>query len=205
MHVLMVNGSSNRTGCTYTALTEVGKGLAESGATYEIMQLGGQPIRDCIGCNQCRKNQRCIFEENGVQEFVEKAYHADGFVFGTPVYFAHPSGRLLSFLDRAFYSCEIGNEYLPFTGKPGAAVASARRAGTTASLDAVNKYFQIAAMPIVSSTYWNMVHGHNAEEVKQDLEGLQIMRNLGRNMAWMMQYLHDAPKLEHAFQTNFIR
>lgn len=207
MNVLMLNGSAKAKGCTYTALTEVGKELEAQGIGYEIFQLGGRPVRDCTGCGQCKGNG-CIFPENNVNEFVEKARQADGFVFGSPVYFAHPSGRLLSFLDRAFYCSSRERVYEPFVGKPGAAVVSARRAGTTASVDVINKYFTIASMPVVSSSYWNMVHGQTPEEVLQDLEGLQTMRNIGRNMAWMINCLKAGkgmPPQETASRTNFIR
>ncbi len=176
MKVLMLNGSCNPKGCTYTALTEVGKTLTSAGIDYEIVQLGGDPVRDCIGCNQCSKSG-CVFTDGGVNDFIAKARQADGFVFGTPVYYAHPSGRVLSFLDRVFYAGGSA-----FAGKPGAAVASARRAGTTASLDALGKYFGISDMVTVGSTYWNMVHGHCPEDVMQDGEGLQTMRNLAA--AW---------------------
>ena len=119
--------------------------------------------------------------------FLEKAKEADGFVFGTPVYFAHPSGQILSFLNRVFYSSAVGELYPVFAGKPGAAIASARRGGTTAAVDVIQKYFGIASMPIVTSTYWNMVHGMTPDEVRKDLEGMQTMRNIGRNMAWMLK------------------
>ena len=210
MKVLMLNGSGNLKGCTYTALEEIGKALKEEGVDYEIFQIGAKPVRDCIGCGQCRvKGEGCIFTDDAVNEFVEKAKDADGFVFGTPVYYAHPSGRILSFLDRAFYS---NPGYASFRFKPAAAVASARRGGTTATLDAVNKYFGIAQMPTVGSSYWNMVHGNTPEEVKKDLEGLQTMRNLGRNMAWMMKCFAcgkengiELPEAEKQYHTNFIR
>lgn len=189
MKVLMVNGSPHIKGCTYTALEEVGKALKENGVDYEIFQLGPRPIRDCIGCNKCNGNG-CIFKDDNddvVNRFLAKAKEADGFVFGSPVYFAHPSGQILSFLDRVFYSTSGGEVYPIFTGKPGAAVVSARRGGTAASVDVLNKYFGIASMPIVTSTYWNMVYGMTPDEVRKDLEGLQTMRNIGRNMAWMLK------------------
>lgn len=189
MKVLMVNGSPHIKGCTYTALEEVGKGLQECGIDYEIFQLGPRPIRDCIGCNKCQ-GKGCIFKDDNddtVNRFLEKAKEADGFVFGTPVYFAHPSGQILSFLNRVFYSSAVGELYPVFAGKPGAAIASARRGGTTAAVDVIQKYFGIASMPIVTSTYWNMVHGMTPDEVRKDLEGMQIMRNIGRNMAWMLK------------------
>ena len=206
MKVLMLNGSCNPKGCTYTALTEVGKTLTSAGIDYEIVQLGGGPVRDCIGCNQCSKNG-CVFTDDGVNDFIAKARQADGFVFGTPVYYAHPSGRVLSFLDRVFYAGGSA-----FAGKPGAAVASARRAGTTASLDALGKYFGISDMVTVGSTYWNMVHGQNAEEVEQDKEGLRTMRVLGHNMAYFLHCLAAGraagiplPPEEPPERTNFIR
>lgn len=206
MNVLMLNGSAKPKGCTYTALEEIGRTLAEEGVSYEIFQLGPAPIRDCIGCGQCTEHG-CIFTDDAVNAFIEKARHADGFVFSTPVYYAHPSGRVLSFLDRVFYSA--GHV---FAYKPGAAVASARRAGTTASLDALQKYFGISQMPTVGSTYWNMVHGNRPEEVVLDAEGLQTMRNIGHNLAWMLKCLQAGkeaglplPKTERGSRTNFIR
>lgn len=205
--VLLINGSGNEHGCTYTALSEVAATLEKEGITTEIIQLGKDPVRDCIGCGACAKLGKCIFDDDLVNRVHEKALEADGFVFGTPVYYAHPSGRILSFLDRLFYS---GGGAFAF--KPGAAVASARRAGTTASLDALNKYFTIARMPVVSSNYWNMVHGNTPEEVKQDLEGLQIMRGIGQNMAWMIKCIEAGksagisyPQTEKKIKTNFIR
>lgn len=205
--VLLINGSGNEHGCTYTALSEVAATLEKEGITTEIIQLGKDPVRDCIGCGACAKLGKCVFDDDLVNRVHEKALEADGFVFGTPVYYAHPSGRILSFLDRLFYS---GGGAFAF--KPGAAVASARRAGTTASLDVLNKYFTIARMPVVSSNYWNMVHGNTPEEVKQDLEGLQIMRGIGQNMAWMIKCIEAGkaagisyPQTEKKIKTNFIR
>lgn len=205
--VLLVNGSGNERGCTYTALSEVAAALEREGIATEIIQLGKAPVRDCIGCGACAKLGKCVFEEDAVNKVAEMAREADGFVFGTPVYYAHPSGRILSFLDRLFYSAGSA-----FAFKPGAAVASARRAGTTASLDVLNKYFTIARMPVVSSNYWNMVHGNTPEEVGQDLEGLQIMRGIGQNMAWMIKCIEAGkaagigyPDTEQKVRTNFIR
>lgn len=206
--VLLINGSGNAAGCTYTALAEVAGALEEEGVSTEIIQLGKEPVRDCIGCGACAKLGECVFNDGLVNEVHRKAEEADGFVFGTPVYYAHPSGRVLSFLDRLFYS---GGGAFAF--KPGAAVASARRAGTTASLDVLNKYFTIARMPVVSSNYWNMVHGNTPEEVRQDLEGLQVMRGLGRNMAWLLKCIEagkaagiECPQAETPrMRTNFIR
>lgn len=207
MKVLMLNGSSNLEGCTYTALCEIGKVLNENGIEYEIFQLGSKHIMDCMGCGKCQGNG-CIFDDDNLSEFLEKAKEADGFVFGSPVYFAHPSGRLLSFLDRAFCSSSRKKVYVPFAGKPAAAIVSARRGGTTASVDVINKYFGIASMPIVSSSYWNMVHGNTPDEVRQDLEGLQTMRNIGRNMAMMIRAFKNSNEkinIEGEYSTNFIR
>lgn len=205
MKVLMLNGSANQKGCTYTALQEIGRTLQAEGIDYEIFQMGAQPVRDCIGCRQCTE-QGCIFMDDLVNVFVQKAREADGFVFGTPVYYAHASGRILSFMDRAFYSSKSA-----FIHKPAAAVASARRAGTTASLDDLNKYFGISHMPTVGSSYWNMVHGNRPEEVLQDVEGLQTMRNIAHNMAWLLKCIEEGrkqgilPQTESGSWTNFIR
>ena len=206
MKVLLVNGSSHRNGSTYTALVEVTKGLTAGGVQFEIFQLGNPEIRDCSGCGACRQIGKCVYDDI-VNVFVEKAKDFDGFVFGTPVYYAHPSGRILSFLDRAFYS---GKDAFAF--KPAAAIASARRSGTTASFDVLNKYFTINNMPIVSASYWNNIHGNNAAEAVQDIEGLQTMRILGTNMAWLLKcidYSRKAgivpPNPEEKIYTNFIR
>ncbi len=181
MKVLLVNGSSRENGCTGTALQEAARALREEGVETELFFIGNQALPDCIACRKCREIGRCVFSDI-VNEFVEKAKSADGFIFGSPVYYAHPSGRLLTFMDRAFYS---GGEAFSF--KPGAAVLSARRAGTTASFDVINKYFTICSMPVVSSTYWNHVYGAQPEEVAEDKEGLMTMYNLGKNMAWMLK------------------
>ena len=206
MKILLINGSSRPNGCTYTALREIADTLESGGAETEILFLGSGPVRDCIGCNQCSKSG-CVFTDGGVNDFIAKARQADGFVFGTPVYYAHPSGRILSVLDRVFYAGKDA-----FAHKPGAAVASARRAGTTASVDVLDKYFTIAQMPVVSSTYWNMVHGNTPEEVRQDAEGMQTMRNLARNLLWMVQCIQagkaaglQPPQAESGARTNFIR
>lgn len=206
MKVLMLNGSANANGTTFTALTEIGKTLEQEGISYEIFQMGGAPVRDCIGCGQCSE-KGCVFTDDNVNEFVAKAKQADGFVFGTPVYYAHPSGRVLSFLDRVFYSS--GGS---FAFKPGASVAVARRGGTSSSLEVLDKYFGISQMPIVGSTYWNMVYGRNGGDAVLDLEGMQTMRNLARNMAWMLKCFEAGrekgialPCTERGNRTNFIR
>ena len=206
MKVLPVNGSSRKEGCTGAGLREVVRALQKEGIETEGFFIGNKPLPDCTACHRCRELGRCVFDDI-VNEFVEKAKVADGFVFGSPVYFAHPSGRLLAFMDRAFYS---GGGAFAF--KPVAAVLSARRAGTTASFDVRNKYFTICSMPVVSSTYWNMVHGNTPEEVRQDAEGMQTMRNLARNLLWMVQCIQagkaaglQPPQAESEARTNFIR
>lgn len=206
MKVLMLNGSSHINGTTMAALTEVGKALEEDGIEYEIFQIGGGPVADCLGCWQCTENG-CIFSDDAVNAFVAKAKEADGYIFGTPVYYAHPSGRIQSFLDRVFYSS--GKH---FAHKPGASVAVARRGGTATTFDVLNKYFGITQMITVGSTYWNQVHGRNAEDAAKDLEGMQTMRNLGHNMAWVLKCLEAGkekglvpPTADRSNQTNFIR
>lgn len=210
MKVLLFNGSSNEYGCTYTALKEIADVLESNGIQSEIIQIGKGPVRDCIGCGACRKvGGQCVFKDDIVNESIEKAKDADGFIFGSPVYYAHPSGRLLSFMDRLFYA---GGANFKF--KPAAAIASARRAGTTASLDAIIKHFTINQMPVVSSNYWPMVHGGQncPDDVKKDLEGLQVMRTLGNNMAWILKCIDagkksgiNYPTEEERIWTNFIR
>ena len=207
MKVLLINGSSRKE-CTYTALSKVAESLNEEGIETEIINLGGTPVRDCIGCNMCAKNgnARCVFNDDIVNTIIEKAEESDGFIFGTPVYYAHPSGRILSVLDRAFYAGKKAFEF-----KPGASIISARRGGTVASFDVLNKYFTISQMPIVSSTYWNNVHGNNKEEVVQDLEGMQTMYNLGKNMAWILKCIEIGKQnninqpVNTTVKTNFIR
>lgn len=207
MKVLLINGSAQQRGCTYTALKTIADSLQEEGIETEIFQTGSAPIRDCVGCFACSTKGKCIFEDDIVNDLVEKAADFDGFVFGTPVYYAHPSGQILSLLDRAFIS---GGK--AFAYKPGCAVASARRAGTTASFDVLNKYFTVNNMPVVSANYWNNVHGIKPEDVAEDKEGMQVMRLLGKNMAWLLKCIelgkqnglpHPIP--ETKTMTNFIR
>ena len=209
MNVLLVNGSGNLAGSTFTALSEVARTLEAEGIGTEIFQLGDAPIRDCNGCGGCARLGRsaCVFKDDCVNELIARAAASDGFVFGTPVYYAHPSGRLLSALDRAFYAGGAA-----FRHKPGFAVAVARRGGTTASLDAVLKHFTINQMPVVSSTYWTMVHGREAGDVPQDQEGMQTLRNAARNMAWLLRCIEAGrergiapPEAETGARTNFIR
>lgn len=206
MKVLMLNGSPKANGNTNAALLEVGRTLENEGISYEIFQMSGKPVRDCIGCGQCNE-KGCAFNDDDVNEFIAKAKEADGFVFGTPVYYAHPSGRILSFLDRAFYAGGAA-----FRFKPGASVAVARRGGSSASFDCLNKYFGIAQMPVVGSTYWNMVYGRVPGEAEQDLEGMQTMQNLAKNMAWMMKCFElgrkngiALPDTSAVVRTDFIR
>lgn len=206
MKVLMLNGSPRPRGCTYTALTEVGKTLEAEGVEVELVNIGNAPLRDCIACGKCSETHRCIFTDDQVNEFIDKCAYADGFVFGSPVYYAHADGRLLSFLDRVFYASTLDT----FAFKPAAAVVSARRGGTTAALDDIQKYFGMTNMLTVGSTYWNQVHGHTPDEVRLDLEGIQTMHNLGHNMAWLLKSIRagreaglPAPTTERGCVTNF--
>lgn len=205
MKVILINGSPNARGCTYTALSEVAQTLEDEGIEAEIIHVGHKDIRGCIGCRKCKTLGKCIFNDI-VNEVAPKFKECDGIVIGSPVYFASANGTLISFVDRLFYSMTEDK-----TMKVGAAVVSARRAGNTATFDEINKYFTISQMPVVSSQYWNMVHGNNAEEVKQDLEGLQTMRTLGRNMAFLIKSIHlgkekyGLPEKEESVHTNFIR
>lgn len=207
MKVILVNGSPKAKGCTYTALCEVAGALEKSGIETEIFHVGTEAIRGCMGCGACRKlDKKCVYNDL-VNTFIEKAETADGFIFGSPVHYASASGVLTSFLDRAFYAGKPNFEY-----KPGAVIVSCRRGGASAAFDQLNKYFTISNMPIVSSQYWNQVHGNNPEEVKQDLEGMQTMRTLGNNMAWLLKAIEagkkvgiDIPEKEIKVSTNFIR
>ncbi|MDE6058635.1 MAG: flavodoxin family protein [Clostridia bacterium] len=207
MKVLLFNGSPRANGCTFTALSEIAGVLGAQGIETEILQIGNRPVQDCIGCGGCAGKDKCVFTEDCANEWIEKAKSADGFVFGTPVYYAHPSGRILSVMDRLFYA---GGKH--FAHKPAAVIASARRAGTTATLDTISKHLTINQMPVISSTYWNMVHGNTPEQVKQDLEGMETMRNIGANMAWILKCIEagkksgiPVPQTVKSIKTNFIR
>lgn len=205
MKVLLINGSPHKSGCTYTALSEVAKSLNNNGVDSEIVWIGNGAVHGCIACGGCKTTGKCVFDD-GVNEISAKMAECDGLVVGTPVYYASPNGSLYSLLDRLFGICPS------LAHKPAAAVASARRGGTTAALDGLNKYFTIRQMPVVSSTYWNMVHGNTPGDVMKDEEGLQTMRNLGTNMAWLIKCVEagkkagiDIPTAETGNKTNFIR
>lgn len=211
MKVLLVNGGPHKNGCVNTALEEVAKSLNEEGIDTEIFWIGIKPIAGCIACKTCAKTGKCVFDDI-VNEFVEKAQEADGFIFGSPVHYAGATGAITSFMDRVFYSASLGGKVDRFLFKPVATVISARRAGTTATYDQLNKYFGITQMPIISSRYWNMVHGATPEDVKQDEEGMQIMKILGKNMAYYLKCIEagrkngiEPPKQEETHYTNFIR
>ena len=207
----MFNGSPHKEGCTYTALQEISKTLKEEGIESEIYQIGTKTISACKACYACAKIGRCVIDD-GVNEFLDYAKDFDGFIFGSPVHYGSACGDITVFLDRAFFTAFRGGKGEVFLHKPGAAIVSARRAGTTAALDQLNKYFTITQMPIISGRYWNMVHGATAEEVKQDIEGLQNMRILARNMAWHLKCREAAekagvkmPAQEEVVFTNFVR
>ena len=207
MKVLLVNGSPHEEGCTWTALKEVAGALEKNGVQTEIIWLGVGEIAGCIGCGACAREGGGCFRRDVVNEFVEKAASADGFVFGSPVHYAAASGALTAFMDRDFYSGG-GN----MAGKPAAAVVSCRRGGASAAFDQINKYFTINCMPVISSQYWNQVHGNSPEQVRQDEEGMQTMRTLGNNMAWILKCIEAGrekgicfPEREPVVRTNYIR
>ncbi|WP_319579678.1 flavodoxin family protein [uncultured Methanospirillum sp.] len=210
MKVILVNGSPHKKGCTHTALTEIEKTLNEEGLDSEIFWIGIKPLAGCTACKSCAKTGQCIFDDS-VNEFLEIACDADGFIFGSPVHYAAISGAMTSFMDRAFYTdLQAGKK--TFYMKPAAGIVSARRAGTTAAFDQLIKYFTISEMPVISSRYWNMVHGGKPEDVENDLEGLQIMRVLARNMAFFLKCKEaglkagvQLPVKEQYIFTNFIR
>jgi multimeric flavodoxin WrbA len=210
MKVLLVNGSPHKEGCTYTALTEVAKTLEEEGIGSEIFWIGKKALAGCIACRTCATEGHCVFKDR-VNDFLNIADDADGFIFGSPVHFAAAGGAITSFMDRVFFTdLQAGRE--TFYLKPAAAVVSARRAGTTATFDQLNKYFTISEMPVISSRYWNMVHGAQPADVEKDLEGLQTMRVLARNMAYFLKCREAGnkagvplPVRETPIFTNFIR
>lgn len=185
-NVLLINGSPKANGCTYTALAEMQKVFNHEDISSEIIHIGSKDIRGCIACNRCKQDGKCVFNDI-VNEVAKKLETAQGIVIGSPVYYASPNGTLISFMDRLMYSTPFSKHM-----KVGAAIVNARRGGNTASFDVLNKYFSINGMPIASSTYWNMTHGFTPEDVKKDKEGLQTMRNLARNMAFMIKAFEDA-------------
>lgn len=207
MKVILVNGSPHEQGCTYTALCELAKTLNDNKIETEIFWIGNKPVMGCIGCGACKKGLGHCFNEDIVSDFIARAKDADGFVFGSPVHYAAAGGSLTCFMDRAFYS---GGSVM--AGKPAAAVVSCRRGGASAAFDQLNKYFTINCMPVVTSQYWNQVHGNTPEQVLMDEEGIQTMRTLGRNMAWLMGCIEAGrekgitfPERERTIRTNFIR
>lgn len=211
MKVMLVNGSPHKNGCTHRALAEVAAALDTNGIESEIFWIGAKPAAGCMACGRCRETGACIFND-AVNEFRARAELADGFVFGAPVHYAHAASSLMGFMDRLFYSNGKAGAADVLSFRPAAAIASARRAGTTAALDDMQKFFTISNMPIVSSRYWNMVHGCTPEEVEQDQEGLWTMRQLGRNMAWLLKSLEAGreagiglPDREAGSFTSFIR
>lgn len=202
MKVLLINGSPHANGCTFTALSEVAKTLEAEGIETQIFHIGKTPVRGCIACGACAKLGKCAFDDDPANEMLRLMREADGIVVGSPVYYAGPNGALCALLDRAFYAGD------GFAFKPAAAVVSARRSGTTATFDRLNKYFTINRMPIVSSQYWNGVHGFTPDDVRKDEEGLQTMRTLGYNMAWMLKSIAEgkqpSPTIEPWKPTHFI-
>lgn len=202
--IVLLNGSAHQNGCTATALKEMITVFETEGIETELIQVGSNSIRGCIACNRCQKLGKCVFDDL-VNEVAPKLAKADGLVIGSPVYYGSPNGNILSFMDRLFYSTGNVSKQM----KVGSAVVSCRRGGNTASFDVLNKYFTISNMPVASSTYWNQVHGFTAEDVKKDLEGLQTMRNLARNMSFMIRAFADAkekyglPEEERSCFTSF--
>ena len=205
MKVLLINGSPHAKGSTYTALQEMEKVFQENGIETELLHIGNQAIRGCIACGSCRKTGKCVFED-AVNEAAAKLEQCDGMVVGSPVYYASANATLIAFLDRLFYSSHFDK-----TMKVGAAVVSARRGGLSATFDELNKYFTISGMPVASGQYWNSIHGNSAQEAEQDLEGLQSMRTLARNMSFLMKSIqlgkeaYGLPEKEQKVATNFIR
>jgi multimeric flavodoxin WrbA len=204
MKVLLLNGSPHAAGCTYTALAEAEAALEKNGVGTEWFHIGGGMVRGCSGCRACAEKglNRCVFDDDAANRLIDALNAADGVLVGSPVYYAGPNGALCALLDRVFFAS--GHR---FAGKPAAAIASCRRAGATAALDRLLKYFTISRMPVISSQYWPMVHGNSPQEVRQDAEGLQIMRVLGAEMARALKALQSAPPVEAEtrVRTNFIR
>ena len=207
MSVLMINGSPRPKGCTYTALKTVADQLEKHGIASEIIHIGVKPVAGCMNCGKCAETGYCVFKDDGVNESIDKLKAAEGFVVGSPVYYAAPNGALCAFLDRMFFM-----KSAPYWHKPSACVVNCRRGGASAAFDRLNKYFTINRMPVVSSQYWNSTHGFTPDDVRQDLEGLQTMRTLGDNMAWLIKCIAagkaagiEPPTPEPAVYTHFIR
>lgn len=209
MKVLLINGSPNEKGCTYTALEEIAKTLAKENVEVEIVQVGKKAVKGCIACYACIKMNRghCVFNDDLVNEVIDKMKDADGIIVGSPVYYAGISGQIKSLLDRVFFAGQG-----QFVNKPAAAVVSCRRGGASAAFDQLNHYFMMKNMPVVTSQYWNQVHGRTPEDVLKDIEGLQTMRTLAQNMAWLLKCIEagkdngvNKPVYEAVVQTNFIR
>jgi len=206
MKVLMINGSVHKKGCTFTALSEVAAQLNLHGIETDIFHIGTEPVRGCMACGKCVQSGYCIYGEDPVNFCIDELKKADGLVVGSPVYYAGPNGALRAFLDRLFYRKSAAYEY-----KPAAAIVNCRRGGAASAFDSLNKYFLISNMPIVSSQYWNETHGTTPDEVRQDLEGLQTMRTLGNNMAWLLKLIEFGknavpfPMREAPLRTNFVR
>lgn len=205
--VLLVNGSQHKSGCTHTALQEIATELQKAGIDSEEYWVGNKPIMGCIGCGRCRDSHLCWFNDDTVNDFLRKVATADGFVFGSPVHFAGASGFIKPFMDRVFCS-----KASLFYNKPAAGIVSCRRGGALGGFDDINRYFTISNMPVVSSQYWNEIHGNTPDEVRQDAEGMQIMRQLARNMAWLLKCIEAGkkagialPEHEKGIKTNFIR
>ena len=188
MNVLLINGSPHAEGCTYTALSEIASTLREESVDSEFFQLGRKPVRGCVACGVCAERGECAFQDDALPGLVEAVKRADAVVIGSPVYYAGPNGALCALLDRLFYSA---GKFL--AGKPGACVVSCRRGGASAAFDRLNKYFTILQMPVVSSQYWNSVHGFTPEDVRKDAEGLQTMRTLAHNLARMLRMESAVP------------
>jgi multimeric flavodoxin WrbA len=205
MQVLLINGSPHKNGCTFTALSEVEKALHKNAVETRWYHLGTKPVQGCIGCRQCKKTGHCTVAEDA-NALAAQIQQSDGVIVGSPVYYASINGALGALLDRTFFSASR-----TFRGKPAAAVVSCRRGGASSAFDRLNKYFTLAEMPLATSQYWNSVHGNTPEEVAQDIEGLQVMRTLGYNMAWLISSLASAranippPEREERLATNFIR
>ncbi len=207
MKVLMINGSPHKNGCTNKALEIIAEELKRQGVESEIVWIGLGAVHSCMGCGSCKKTGKCVFDDDVVNAIAAKAKSADGYVFGSPVHYASPAGGMVALMDRLFVSCGADMKF-----KPAASVVSARRAGTTASYDVLNKYIGINGMLQVPSTYWNMVHGNSAEEVEKDEEGVSIMRAIGSDMAWLLKLLEsvkgtplEKPEIIQKAKTNFIR